>query len=99
MTRTENNELKNTTELSQEAEIGTTVIRKKLSNTTLPIQRNYSSNTHSARQRNLAQRKPQMERSGRNVVQRKPQMEKSGRNVVQRKPQMEQSGRNFDLSN
>ena len=45
MARTENNEQQNATELSQEAEIGTTVIREELSNTMLPIQRNDSSCT------------------------------------------------------
>ena len=56
------------------------MIRKELSNTMLPIQRNDSSNTQSAPKRKSAQRKPRMEQSGINFVQQNPQMEQSGRN-------------------
>ena len=59
---TENYERQNATELLQEAEIDTTVIREELSNTMLPIQSNDSSNTQSAPQKNPAQRNPQMKR-------------------------------------
>ena len=38
MARTENNEQQNATKLSQETEIGTTVIREELPNATLPIE-------------------------------------------------------------
>ena len=43
--------------------------RGKLLNTTFPIQINESSNSQSASDRNLTQRKPQMEQSGRNFAQ------------------------------
>ena len=67
MVITKNNQRHNATQLLQETEIGTTVIREVLSNTMLPTQINYLSNTQSGPRRNPLQRKTQM--SGMNFVQ------------------------------
>ena len=67
MARTENNERQNATELSQDAEIGTTVIRENVSYSTLPTEMNDSSITQSSPQRNSAQPKPKIEQFCRNL--------------------------------
>ena len=54
----------------------------------LPIQRNDSSNTQSATQKNPARCKPQIEQSGWNFIQRNTQIEQPGWNFVLRNPQM-----------
>ena len=76
----ENNERQNATELSQDAEIGMTVIREGLSNSRFPIQRNDLSSIQSVIWRNPVQGKPHMEQSSMNFLQRNPKMEQSGRN-------------------